>query len=151
MTSPTELTAALVGAASRAQQRLADALRDAGISPSGFAVLRLLDAQAPREPVDLAAVLGVSRPTMTGLLDTLERRGLARRAPHPSDGRRVHVTLTDAGRDLLGRHRPAYDEACAGITAPLTSSDRAALHALLARLERGPAGYRAGPAPPDGG
>lgn len=150
MTEPYRLVAALVSATSLAHQRLAEALREAAVSPSAFAVLLLLEAEEPREPLDLAAALGVSRPTTTGLLDTLERRGLLRRDQHPSDGRRLHVTLTEAGRAHLGRHRPAYEEACARLAAPLAPHEQERLLRLLARMEEGRV-ERDQQTPPDGG
>jgi DNA-binding MarR family transcriptional regulator len=42
-----------------------------------------------------------TRPTVTGILHTLERLGLITRQPHGSDGRMRLVCLTDEGRDLI--------------------------------------------------
>ncbi len=52
------------------------------------------------EPAVLAEVTFFPRQTMTFALDTLEARGLARRAPHPSDRRRKRVVLTRSGQKL---------------------------------------------------
>lgn len=49
-------------------------------------------------PGQLADVLHLHPSTVTGLLKRLQRQGLLRRQPHPSDGRRVIVTLTEKGR-----------------------------------------------------
>jgi DNA-binding MarR family transcriptional regulator len=49
----------------------------------------------------LARNVHVSQPTMTGILDRLERRGLVRRAKDTEDRRRTTVTVTEAGRGLL--------------------------------------------------
>ena len=41
----------------------------------------------PRTPAELAEAAGVTRATMTGLIDTLERDGLVKREPDPVDRR----------------------------------------------------------------
>jgi DNA-binding MarR family transcriptional regulator len=59
----------------------------------------------------------VSRPALTGVMDTLERRGLLRRTPEPNDRRRYHVEITRAGLDLLADLLPelhAYEARCVG-------------------------------------
>jgi DNA-binding MarR family transcriptional regulator len=82
---------------------LADELRPLDLSPSGFNVLMALNNTAGNtlEPCQLAERLLVSRPSVTGLLDTLEARGLVRREPHAEDRRRVNVVLTGRGAALL--------------------------------------------------
>ena len=47
---------------------------------------------------ELAAAVGVSRPTLTSLVDGLEQAGLVRRVPVPTDRRGIQLELTDEGR-----------------------------------------------------
>jgi DNA-binding MarR family transcriptional regulator len=49
-------------------------------------------------PSDLAADLDLAPASVTGRLDTLERRGFIRRTPSKGDRRRVDVELTAPGR-----------------------------------------------------
>jgi len=60
------------------------------------------------EPAVLAKSLHLTRPSVTAILDKLERGGYAVREPHPTDRRRKIVRLADAGigviRDLVRRH-----------------------------------------------
>lgn len=49
----------------------------------------------------LARNVHVSHPTMTGILDRLEKRGLVRRTRDTEDRRRMTVTATDEGLGLL--------------------------------------------------
>lgn len=58
---------------------------------------------APLPPSVIGERMLMTSGTMTSLLDTLARRGLVRRAPHPDDRRMQLVAITDAGR----RHRDA--------------------------------------------
>jgi DNA-binding MarR family transcriptional regulator len=88
----------------------ADTLRTVGLSPSGFNVLMAL-VNTPGnelEPCQLAERLLVSRPSMTGLLDTLQRKDLIVRRRHEVDGRRVVVGLTPTARTLLADHFPVH-------------------------------------------
>jgi DNA-binding MarR family transcriptional regulator len=54
-------------------------------------------------PGALAREVSLSPPTVTGILDRLERAGLVVRERTPRDKRQVIVCLTDKGRDLLSR------------------------------------------------
>ena len=47
---------------------------------------------------------------MGATLGALEERGLVRRAPDPDDGRRLIMSLTDEGQQLLRRRRQARNE-----------------------------------------
>ena len=62
----------------------------------------LLESRSARVR-ELAQQAGITAPTATRLLDTLERRGLVLRLQVAEDRRGVSVTLTDAGRTLLER------------------------------------------------
>jgi DNA-binding MarR family transcriptional regulator len=53
----------------------------------------------------LAAAEGVSAPTMSRLVDALERDGLVRRRPHAEDARGVLVTVTPKGRRTMQQGR----------------------------------------------
>ena len=52
------------------------------------------------EPAAMAAANQFPRQTVTFLLDTLEKKGLAVRKPHPNDRRRKRVQLTPKGQRL---------------------------------------------------
>lgn len=87
-----------------------------------------------RTPADLASAAGVSRATMTGLLDTLERDGLVVRRPDQQDRRMMLVQMTDQGREVLARLLPQHFQTVAGLFAALSESERQTLVQLLARL-----------------
>ena len=52
---------------------------------------------------ELAAAVGVSRPTLTSLVDGLEQAGLLRRVPVPTDRRGIRLELTEEGRVAAAR------------------------------------------------
>jgi DNA-binding MarR family transcriptional regulator len=55
-------------------------------------------ADHPRGMAELAQCFGVEKAALTGLVDRVERRGLAKRTPVHGDRRALNVTLTDAGQ-----------------------------------------------------
>ena len=84
---------------------LAKLLKPAGVTPEQYHVLRILQDAGP-DGAPLSAVAErspVGDPDVTGLLDRLERRGLARRTREALDRRVVTARLTKEGRQLLQR------------------------------------------------
>ena len=61
----------------------------------------------------------LSRATMTGLLDTLERAGLLTRAPDPHDRRASNVKITSKGEKLLHKVQPLQSRWAQDLLAPL--------------------------------
>jgi DNA-binding MarR family transcriptional regulator len=74
-----------------------------GLSEGRFQILiRLHHADGERLAMgELAEALDVSPRTVTGLVDTLERDGLVKRANDPDDRRSVYAEITDQGRERL--------------------------------------------------
>ena len=69
-------------------------LAESGLSWTAFVALWCLWIWGEMESRDLAAAVGITKPTATGVVSTLERRGLAARRRSPDDGRMVRVALT---------------------------------------------------------
>src|SRR3954447_25383191 len=84
--------------------RLVRMLRRTGtadVSPGAFSALAALNAAGALRPGDLAAREGVSPPTMTRIIASLEAAGLVARAGDPQDRRAVLVAATHAGSALI--------------------------------------------------
>lgn len=124
--------------------RLVRRLRRSTPNPAGVAGMSALSAlAAPGAPdsglrlSDLAAVEGVSAPTMTRVVDHLTEQGLVRRVPNPADGRSSLVTVSESGREMLAAVRDERGrrllENVRGLDAASTRALRAAIPAL-ARL-----------------
>ncbi|HET7900212.1 MAG TPA: MarR family winged helix-turn-helix transcriptional regulator [Candidatus Nanopelagicales bacterium] len=69
----------------------------------------------------VAEEAGISKPTLTGVLRTLESRGLLRRRTHPDDARRVLVHLTTRGARLMGQVLPRFNAEEVRVTESLTT------------------------------
>ena len=89
---------------------------------------------APLSPAELAERAGVTRATMTGLIDTLERDGLVTRAPDRTDRRMMSVRLTPRGRRRLEAVLPSHFQIMAGLMAPIAERDRKTLVRLLTKI-----------------
>jgi DNA-binding MarR family transcriptional regulator len=131
----TDVLARLLRAAARVTARQSEQLRDLGLSPSAFALLgHLADADDGLQPCALADLLGVTRPSVCGLIDGLQAKELVCREPHDHDGRRVIVRLTEAGEALLSRTWTAYAAGQRALLCDLTTSERRRLAALVDRV-----------------
>ncbi len=117
--------------------RVAAALQPLDVSPAGGLVLGILrDAGQPCPPNYISDRLIVSRATVTGVLDTLGKRGLVRREPHPTDRRMVLVHLTNAGARMADKVRRVVHRAEAEWIGSLSEHERAQLTELLGKLQR---------------
>jgi DNA-binding MarR family transcriptional regulator len=90
----------------------------------------------PRTPAELAEAAGVTRATMTGLVDTLERDGFVKREPDTNDRRMMSVRLTPKGDRFLNDFLPGYFKAIASLMAPLTEPERQTLVSLLGKVQQ---------------
>ena len=88
------------------QTRIARQLRRFNVTPSaGLALGILADADHPLPPNQIADRMILTRATVTGLVDSLERRGYVTRGPHPSDRRMHLVQITPEGRRIASEFR----------------------------------------------
>ncbi|HET7537739.1 MAG TPA: MarR family transcriptional regulator, partial [Candidatus Didemnitutus sp.] len=101
---------------------------------------KLLDADdcinGPRTPAELADAAGVTRATMTGLIDTLERDGFVKREPDPVDRRMMSVRLTAKAEKFLQDFLPGHFKVTSSLMATLTESERKALVRLLTKIQQ---------------
>ncbi|HEX4491024.1 MAG TPA: MarR family transcriptional regulator [Acidimicrobiia bacterium] len=97
---------------------------------------RLLGILRDRQPTinELATFLDLDKSSVTGLVDRAEERGLVRRTPSRVDGRRVHVTITAAGRRLIDRATAAFAHDIDALVADLGPSQRTRLSELATRV-----------------
>ena len=110
-----------------------------GLSQGRFTVLMQLFRKAdndtpPRTPAELADLTGVTRATMTGLIDTLERDCLVKREPDPDDRRMMFVHLTERGRQALLKVLPGQFAYMAQLMGPLSETERETLVRLLTKI-----------------
>lgn len=100
-----------------------------GLTPPRASVMSVLVFRGPVTMSTLAEAEQVRRPTITRLVDGLERRGLVRRVTHAEDGRVQLVEATAAGKRLLEKGRARRVERLMQGIARLSADDQE----LLAR------------------
>ena len=108
-----------------------------GINRGEFDVLATLRRSGEPfqlSPTDLCASLMLTSGGMTGRLDRLERNGLITRSADPTDRRRLVITLTERGRDLVDQAVVAGLEAQHEVLDRLPEASRTQLADLLRDL-----------------
>ncbi len=115
-----------------------------GLSEGKFVLLFLLHGQAGGlSPHELAERAGVTRATVTGLLDGLERDGFLRREADVIDRRRVQVVLSAKGKAAGAQLFAEHTQWIGGLFGGLSASERKRLAELLAKVWRATGSGRA--------
>ncbi len=105
------------------------------LRPAQFSTLVLIDANPGCKQSEAAEALGIMQPNFVALMDDLEARGLAKRAPAKADRRSYALELTGKGRLLLARALTVVANHETRVTASLSADEAQNLFALLARVE----------------
>ncbi|MDT0472265.1 MarR family transcriptional regulator [Streptomyces sp. DSM 41014] len=122
---------------SRLRRRIREVAGDDVLSPPQVSALTLVAKHGAATASALATAEGVRPQSMATTLAALDRAGLIRRSPDPDDGRRLLVTLTDAGRERVEGDRQAREEWLArAFQDRCTEEERRAVIDGLALLER---------------
>jgi DNA-binding MarR family transcriptional regulator len=103
------------------------------LTPAQYSVLRLLWQRDGRQFHELASVCCCSPSTITGVVDTLEKKGLVTRQANPQDRRSLLVRLTDAGR-AMELATPGLEMIFEGCCSGLARDELGQLGELLRRL-----------------
>jgi len=126
---------------STVQHRLRDSWPEAWLEinlPVGSTrALLAIESRHAHTPGRVAEALGVSRTTVTGLLDRLENEGLLTRAIDPHDRRCFRLALTPKGRDLITQFESHRRTQLAQALVTLAPADLAALRTGLTALVAG--------------
>jgi DNA-binding MarR family transcriptional regulator len=110
---------------------------DAELPPRLGAVLGTLDRDGPATTSDLAVAQRMRPQSMASTIGELVARGCVQRRPHPTDGRKLLIELSDVGRDALRAQREQRVGWLAGaIAEQFTPAERAALADSVELLRR---------------
>jgi DNA-binding MarR family transcriptional regulator len=106
------------------------------LSWTSFVAMWVLWVWGEMESRDLAAAVGISRPTSTGVVTTLEGRGWVERHKNPADGRMVRVALTPEGERKIADLFPRFNAEERALTAHLSADEQDAMAAMLRSMLR---------------
>ncbi|MEV4033922.1 MarR family winged helix-turn-helix transcriptional regulator [Streptomyces umbrinus] len=98
-----------------------------GMSFTAASALARLEREGPARLTALAAAEGVTQPSMTQLVQRLERQALVLRIDDPQDGRVTLVAITDTGRAVLAERRRERDDRLADLLSSLPEEEQQAL------------------------
>jgi DNA-binding MarR family transcriptional regulator len=107
-----------------------------GISAPRLSALSVLVFAGPKRIGELAQIEQVEPPTMTRLVDGLQRDGYVTRSPDPNDARAVTVQATARGRAALLEGRRRRVEAFSALLSGLPRRELATLARGVTALER---------------
>ena len=117
-------------------RRARQADRALGVPPGQLSALSVLVFGGDRTIAELAEAEQVKSPTMTRIVDGLERVGLAVRQPHPQDARAVVVRATTKGRRLMDKGRRSRVAVIAALLDPMPAADLSAIERAVSALTR---------------
>ena len=121
--------------AKRLDRLESQALSQANLTAAQYMILANLREKDGRPLGELAGIMRCSRSTITGVVDTMERKELVVREPNPND-RRSHLLRLTARGKALRRSTPELDDFFQSCGPCLTAREFRRLRDLLVRLDR---------------
>ena len=119
----------------RGLTRVGDArLRELGLATAQLPVLAALQDGKRMSQTELARWVKVEQPTMAQLLTRMERDGIIRREPDPTDRRSSLVSLTDKASAQLPAGRAVLRQGNKELTKGLSGQEVETLISLLRRV-----------------
>jgi DNA-binding MarR family transcriptional regulator len=111
-------------------------LRERELTWTSFVTLWVLWIWGETQTRYLAEEVGITRSTLSGVLNTLENRGLVRRRPHETEGRLVVVSNTEEGEALMAELFPRFNAEESFIVSTLSGDARRRLASALRSIAR---------------
>lgn len=124
----------LLSASNKIDEECAKRLRLYQLSESRFIILALLLEYESLIPLEIANLTGVTKPTITSLITSLEKDNLINKIPVPSDQRKSKIVLTEQGRYLIQEALKEHSRWIANITKNLTNYEKEYLIHILNKM-----------------
>ena len=111
-------------------------LTDYDLTPTQFKIVRflMLSPYASVRQIDIEQRFSITNPTVTGVLQNLEKKGLIKRIPNPNDGRSKIVIPTDKLKDKNREIEDIFSLLESRFTSSLEDDEKAQLRALLKKM-----------------
>ncbi|HEY5317412.1 MAG TPA: MarR family transcriptional regulator [Solirubrobacteraceae bacterium] len=114
-------------------------MNEHGMTPGRFTIMMLFydkmtGGTIPRTPAELADMGGVTRATITGLIDPLERDGFVNREHDAGDRRMMQIHMTPKGLNALRGILPGHFKQMAAQMSALNEGERKTLVRLLNKI-----------------
>lgn len=105
-----------------------------GLKPVDFSVLSVIAHNPGITSRQLCSTLGILPPNLVGMINTLEKRELVLREPHPRDGRAMGLHLTPGGQKLVRDAEKTAAALEAEVASRLTAAELRTLIGLLKKV-----------------
>ncbi|WP_239373755.1 MarR family winged helix-turn-helix transcriptional regulator [Snodgrassella gandavensis] len=124
----------LLSSGNRIDKECAKQLGNYQLSEGRFMVLVLLFEYKVLSPQEIAALSGVTKPTITSFIHSLVKDELVNKTDAPSDGRKIDLTLTEKGKNLISKIFKEHSLWIVGITKNLTDSEMETFICILNKI-----------------
>lgn len=114
--------------------RFSDSVGDRAITPLRYSLLEIVGANPGLQQVELAKILGLSKPAATLGLDFWQERDCISREKNTGDRRSYGIHLTETGEATLAQLRESVRQHDEQLTACLSREELAELQSLLQRI-----------------
>ena len=104
------------------------------LRPVEFSVVSLITHNPGITSRQLCSTLGILPPNLVGMVNTLEKRGLIAKRPHPSDGRATGLHPTPPGEAMMREAEKTARDLENKATERLTAVERKTLTRLLKKV-----------------
>ena len=136
-TQPLKLYTQLMRAANSVTDKLHRHLVRPRLSISQFGVLEALLHIGPMCQKEIGSKILKTGGNITLVIDNLEKRGLVQREKDPDDRRKIRVSLTSEGQELIQSIFPVHASIAKTVFASLAPTEQATLGRLLKKLGKG--------------
>ena len=120
--------------AQRINDDATERLAEVGLTARQYNYLSVIYVEESVTPNAIGTLIHTANPTVTSMLNALERDGLIVREAHPEDGRSSVVTLTARGKTLYEKAFQLHHDPIEETMSALSEHERAKLVEVLVRL-----------------
>jgi len=117
-------------------QQQPDDLTEGKVTMPQYLVLSILNTQQSLKMTNLAEILHISLPGVTGLVNRMVKMGLVQRTYQESDRRVIFIQLTSNGKQAVARIESARRKAIERIFINLSPEDREAYLNILRKIRK---------------
>ncbi|MFB8538407.1 MarR family winged helix-turn-helix transcriptional regulator [Enterococcus thailandicus] len=126
----------LMNISKQLKYNLNQVLNKKGITVQQWAVIQQLSLKDERTAVLLSEALDMDKPTISGIIKRLEKKGLVIKTENPSDLRSQLISLTDTGHEILSECQALSEQILANYLTILSTKEQETLNILLTKINQ---------------
>lgn len=126
----------LMNISKQLKYNLNQVLNKKGITVQQWAVIQQLFLKNERTAVLLSEALDMDKPTISGIIKRLEKKGLVIKTENPSDLRSQLISLTDTGHEILSECQALSEQILANYLTILSTKEQETLNILLTKINQ---------------